>query len=125
MENFWAGFVKAAEENPEGHHVRRFLLGNPISSAIEAEPGKKLKSFGSAVGHQTLTGLGGLAAGGAAGAGLGAGAGALLGKNVGHTALLGALLGGQLGGLGGSFYGQHGAKASEIHGRHSKNKKKD
>ena len=126
MESFWAGFEKAAaEEKADGHHVRRFFLGNPISAAIEAEKGHKLDAFGDAYGHVTThQGVGGLAGGGL-GAGLGA-LGALATKrHPGIGAGIGALLGGSLGGGVGTITGTHGAKASEIHGRYSKNKKKD
>jgi hypothetical protein len=128
MNSFWEGFEKAAAGNPEGHHGRRFLLGNPISTAIEAEPGKKMQGFGEAFKHQTIQGLKGMGIGGVGGAGLGAAAGALasLAKSkridpeaVKLLAALGAGGGSYLGGAIGSMVGQHGRKASEIHGRYS------
>jgi hypothetical protein len=122
MENFWNGFVKAAEEDPEGHHVRRFFLSNPISAAIEARKGKKLQAFGEAWGHGLVEGLKGMGIGGAAGAGLGA-LGALATKKApGQGALMGGLTGSQLGSIYGGIKGTHGAEASKIHGRYSKHR---
>lgn len=120
----YPGMGKEAEDNPEGHHIRRALLGNPISTEIEAEPGHKLKGFGSAAKHyagQTLKGMG---IGGAAGAGLGALGGALSKGAIkpGQGALLGGLMGANVGGQIGGFKGRHDAEASRIHGENSKHK---
>lgn len=118
----------AADKKPEeGHHLRRAILGNPISGAIEAEKGKKLKTFGKAYGHALKeTGKGALV-GGAGGAALGAAIGAAKGGKAG--ALKGALGGGvsglHVGALAGSVKGQHDRRASEIHGEHSKHKTKE
>lgn len=132
----------AVEEQPEGHIIRRALLGNPISAAIEAEPGEKMRSFGEGYGHlvaQQLLGAGkGALIGGGAGALLGGGLGLagpfLPGRPVGklEAALRTAGTLGTLGGIGGagvgSIYGNlkgHlGQEASEIHGRRSKHGKK-
>jgi hypothetical protein len=125
--------AKLAKEDPEGHHLRRFLLGNPISSAIEARKGEKTKAFGHALAHgavETAKGLGkGVAAGGAAGALGGLGAALIKKGPKGKNALLGAGLGAGAGSLAGTIYGsakgQHGREASKIHGQYSKHKKED
>ena len=113
-----------AKKEPGNHYVRRALLGNPISSAIEAEKGKKLKAFGSAAGH----GLASTAKGMVGGAGVGAGVGALASlaskgrvkARVGSA--LGAATGGGLGAIGGAYKGNFGSKGTEIHKRYSKDK---
>lgn len=124
MEKFWDGFVKGAEakEGPEGHHIRRMFLGNPISSAIEAKKGKKMQAFGHAYGHhlaETGKGLGvGALAGGAAGLLASA---VTKGRIAPHRgAGIGALGGGYLGAAAGALKGNHGAEASNIHGKYSK-----
>lgn len=126
MKNFWIGFEKSAEakEGPEGHQVRRFLLSNPVSSAIEAKKGKKMKAFGSATKHLVGQGLKGMGIGGAAGAGAGLVASALSKGRLhpGAGAAIGALGGANLGGSVGVLKGNHDAEASRIHGEHSKNK---
>lgn len=117
----------AKEEKPEGHHIRRALLGNATSSAIEAEKGKKLKAFGGALKHEVGQSLKGTAIGGAAGAALGAGIGALKGgkSGAGTGALLGLAGGSQVGNIAGSIRGRHGEEASRLHGEHSKHKSKE
>lgn len=126
MENFWNGFIKAAGENPEGHHVRRFFLGNPVSAVIEAEKGKKLKAFGDALGHSLISMAGGASAGALGGAGLGAAMALRKGRvplsTVGNAMRQGASHGMAAGTILGSLRGQHGREASEIHGRYSKHK---
>jgi len=130
------GKEKAAASNPEGHHLRRALLGNPLSSAIEAAPGKKLDAYGEAHGHAMAEGWKGLGKGALIGGGLGAAAGALSGfkhappgaglrNTIGHglaTGLLGAGAGGVLGSAVGEVKGHHDAEASRIHGERSKHK---
>lgn len=122
MEKFWEGFVKEASDNPEGHHLRRALLGNPISAAIEAKKGKKWQAAGEAYTHQLKSGFKGLGAGAAAGAGLGTVAAAVLRKKLHLGAGLGAGIGAGLGSVAGQLHGTLGHKASEIHGKYSKNK---
>jgi len=127
----------AAEDNPEGHHVRRALLGNPISAAIEAKPGHKMNQFGKAYGHAAVESAKGTGKGLLAGGALGALGGAAHGAATGHGgkgramgALRGAGFGGAVGGLGGAsvgslagaIKGNHGAEASRIHGEKSQNK---
>lgn len=112
----------AKDEDPKGHHLRRSLLGNATSAAIEAEKGKKLKAFGEAAGNSAKNSAGGLGLGAAAGGALGAGLGALKGGKDGarRGAAAGALAGAGLGAMAGKLRGEHGAKASEIHGKYSK-----
>jgi hypothetical protein len=122
---------KQAKSDPEGHQVRRALLGNPVSSAIEAKPGHKGEAFGKAFGHEAKEGLKGFGkgavTGGAGGAIAGAVHGAAKGKGLrgaiseaGKGALLGGAVGGHVGGIAGTLKGRHGAEASRIHGEHSK-----
>lgn len=123
--SFWVGFTKAAEENPEGHYLRRTLLGNSLSSAIEAKEGYKARAFGNALGNTAVQVLKGGGLGAAGGAGLGLAAG-LLSKGklrVDGTVPAGAYAGGALGTLAGAVKGRFGAEASRIHGEHSKHKK--
>lgn len=125
MENFWNGFEKqASAEEAEKHHVRRFFLGNPISSAIEAKKGKKMESFGKAYVHKLVSAGKGLSVGAASGALAGLAASALSkGRfHPGHAALLGAVIGGGLGGNVMAVKATHDTKASKIHGEHSKYK---
>lgn len=114
----------AKEDKPEGHHFRRALLGNPVSAAVEARKGSKMKAFGEASGHNVKEQLKGLGVGGAIGAAGGAVAGALKGGKKG--AIKGALTGGGIGAVAGqtagNIKGTHDSKASEIHGKYSKNK---
>ena len=118
--------AKGKDDHPGGHHIRRALLGNPVSSAIEAEKGKKLRSFGGALKHELGQSLKGTAIGGGAGAALGAGIGALKGGKSGAKAgaLAGGYLGGNIGSLAGVMRGRHGAHASELHARYSKHRDK-
>jgi hypothetical protein len=116
---------KTAAEDPKGHHLRRHLLGNATSAAIEAKKGKKMKAFGEALKHEAGSTIKGTGIGGAAGAALGAGASLLSKGKVkpGTGARVGASLGGYAGGAVGQTKGRHGAKASEIHGKYSKHNK--
>lgn len=111
--------------DPEGHFVRRALLGNPISSAIEAEKGKKMKAFGKAWLHGAGEALKGVGVGGAGGAATGALASlASRGKiRPKAGALLGGALGANAGAAVGGIKGHFDEKASKIHGEYSKNKK--
>lgn len=118
--------------------VRRALLGNPVSSAIEAKPGHKMEAYGKAYGHlasTTLQHMGkptavGAALGGAAGAAHGAATGggglkARLARTAMHGgvgALAGATGGATVGSIHGGIKGNYGAEASRIHGEHSKHK---
>lgn len=124
---------KTAEASPEGHKLRRALLGNPISAAIEAKPGQRMEAYGQANGNLKGKTLGDAARGLGIGALGGALAGGLAGGLSGPTGGLknaligagqGALLGGGAGGIAGLQVGQirgHlGADASRIHGEHSK-----
>jgi len=124
MQHFWVGFAKAAKENPEGHYIRRALLGNPLSSAIEAKGGEKVDSFRRAMIHGVDETLQGMGVGAAMGAGLGM-ASSLASNRASHgeAALLGGSLGGALGGTVGLLYGRFSGEASRIHGEHSKYKK--
>ena len=115
---------------PEGHHLRRALLGNPVSSAIEAKPGSRIDAWGEATGHSAAETLKGGLKGTALGAGLGAAGGlglALLNKGqpakaLGYGAGMGAYAGGLLGSTYGGIKGHHGAEASRIHGARSAEK---
>jgi hypothetical protein len=119
------GLEKGASD-PQGHHIRRAILGNPVSSAIEAAPGSRLDAYGDAWGNAAKHTLGGALTGGAVGGGLGllGGAGlAALTKDPRAAASLvpaGAALGAGVGGLIGNVRGNHGAEASRIHGARSK-----
>lgn len=119
--------MKVAKGDPEGHHVRRALLGNATSAAIEAEKGKKLKAFGAGIKHEVGQTLKGIAAGGLGGAALGAGAAALSKGKIrpGQGAAVGGNTGMNVGSMIGSIKGRHGRKASEIHGRYSKHRDKE
>ena len=127
---------KTAAAEPEGHHIRRALIGNPLSSAIEAKPGSRLDAFGEANGHVQAEGLKGVLKGGLGGAALGALAGGFAGarsappgsmlRNGIGTALAGGLVGGSLGaplgGAVGSVKGHLDEEASRIHGARSQHK---
>ena len=123
---------KAAAGNLEGHHIRRELLGNSLSSAIEAKPGHKGEAFGKAYANDLKSRMKGLAVGGGGGAAVGGIGGAIHGAMKGGAkgalagAGKGALIGGAIGGAGGTavgtFKGTHGDEASRIHGEHSKHK---
>ena len=124
------------QDAPDKHHVRRAFLGNPVSSAIEAKKGDKLKAFGGAYVNRLKEGVKGMAAGGAAGAALGTaaavakggkkglskGVGKALKKGLKGGGATGGVVGANVGGLAGDIKGNHGAKASELHAKHSKNK---
>ena len=117
--------TKYAKEDPEGHHLRRYLLSNPISTAIESESGKKTKGFGEALGHNITEQLAGIGKGMTVGSGLGAlgGIAKLHTGGVIPAMASGAILGAHIGGLYGFLKGQHGSEASRIHGKHSKHRK--
>ena len=131
--------LKLAAADPEGHMLRRALLGNPISSAMEAQQGQKGRAFSEALGHAQKEVLlnsalgGGLGAGvGGIGTALGAAAAAPSGKRLlgaAKKAPLGALVGlggGAFIGSGiGTMRGHLGREASEIHGRYSKERAKE
>jgi hypothetical protein len=124
--------AKTAAENPEGHHLRRAVLGTPVSAAIEAESGSKAKAFGNTFYHGVSEQLKGLGNGAVGGGVLGGAAGAIHGGLTGGASkalshgLAGAGAGAALGGYGGAAYGalkgQHGAEASRLHGEHSKHR---
>lgn len=127
--------AKVAEESgkKETHYVRRALLGNPLSSAIEAPMGRKMEAYGQAAGHTYGNAMVGGVAGGAAGAAVGGAAGAAGSKYLGRAllhpsqartmmahksgkgALAGAALGAGLGLLGGALHGEFGQRGTEIH----------
>ncbi len=127
---------KKAAAAPEGHFLRRALLGNPNSAAMEAAPGSRLDAYGEANGHVQAEGLKGVLKGGLGGAALGALAGGFAGarsappgsmlRNGVGTALAGGLAAGALGaGFGGgvgSIKGHLDSEASRIHGARSKHK---
>lgn len=122
-----ASATKVAKGDPEGHHLRRHLLSNPVSSAIEARKGSKGKAFLEAAGNNLKETAKGTGVGAAAGSALGAAAAAAGGKGPIKKRLLqgagfGALGGAQIGAAVGGIKGNHGAKASEIHGKYSKHK---
>lgn len=133
LEKAASALGKFAEQGPEGHKLRRALLGNPVSAAIEAKKGKKMDAFGKAYKHQVVEGVKGLGKGAVGGAALGAAAGAVRGAVKGGRkgAMQGAATGAGVGGYGGAavggnygaFKGTLGAEASRIHGEHSKHKK--
>jgi hypothetical protein len=135
-----AALAKVAGDTPEGHYIRRGLLGNALSSAIEAKPGEKLKAYGDAYSNSVKKTLGGAGKGLVGGSAVGGLAGAAHGAiktpgnaktkalaalaGAGKGALLGAGAGTAAGGLGGSLQGAFGSDASKIHGKYSENKKK-
>ena len=139
---------KVAKGKPEeGHHVRRAVIGTPLSAAIEAKKGKKGRAFSEALknqfGEMADGGKKGLRVGARVGAGVGAVGGAVDGASkakgggkakllsglagAGRGAVAGGLTGSLLGGYTGAmlkgFKANHGEKASKIHGKYSKNKK--
>jgi len=141
--NYFAQEKLAAEDK---HYVRRVLLGNPISGAIEAKKGKKAETFVNAVGHSVKETLKGIGKGALGGAGVGAvvsaakgakdamkGGGTtkekimkgLLGaaKSSGKGAGIGALVGGVGGSYVGEIKGDLGGEATRIHNQYSKAKK--
>lgn len=133
-----AAVAKLAGDESEKHYLRRALLGNPISAAIEAKKGQKGRAFNDAAGnvygktlHDSAVGTaGGAAAGALGGAARGAvktpgGAkakalGALAG--AGKGALIGGALGSGGGAVSGMIRGHYGKDASKIHGERSKTK---
>lgn len=120
--NFRTGFEKIAKE--ENHYIRRALLGNPLSAAIEAEKGKKTKAWGEARKHM----LGQSTKGFGLGATLGIGAGGLAtllskGKIKPLKSLaVGGGVGAILGSGGGNIKGQFDEEATKLHNKYSKNK---
>lgn len=126
-----AGRLLAKVANPEGHHLRRALLGNAESAAIEAKPEHAFQAKNQAEGYASQQSWKGLANGGLAGGALGAVGGALAGHragaSVGRSGLLGsavgALGGAMLGGVAGGIKGNHDSTASKLHGQYSQYKK--
>lgn len=140
-----ARLQKVAAGGPEGHHLRRFALGNPASAAAEAGKGDRMKAYEHATGHKEVQKSIGGAIGGAAGA-VGGGAvarrsskavgavakkleesgshftGKAKGLATAGGAILGAAAGGSLGRAVGAIKGDHDREASRIHGLYSKNK---
>lgn len=124
--------AKIAGNTPEGHHIRRALLGPGNSAAIEAKPELAMQAKMHADGYANQQGWKGLTTGGLIGAGAGGAAGAAAGAHSGSLrnalvlglggAALGGATGATLGGAVGSVKGTHDAAASAIHGLYSKNK---
>ncbi len=116
--------AKEASADPEGHYVRRAILGNPVSAAVEAAPGERLNAFGEASGHHMAETLRGTGQGAVLGGGLGAAGGLALGalnrgqplKAMGYGAAIGGGAGAVLGNVVGQLRGQFGSEASRIHG---------
>lgn len=126
MNEFWTGFEKQAEAkaNPEGHQLRRFFMGLPLSAAIEAKRGLKRKAAWEGAKQEFKGGLKGTGLGGAVGT-LGGALASLASKgkvSPRQGALAGGMAGSEVGGVIGLHHARHGAKGSEIHGRYSKNK---
>ena len=122
--NFVEGFEKVAKKE-ENHQLRRALIGNPISSAIESKKGKKWESFKDAWKHQFVEGAKGLGIGAASGGAIGAMT--KLHPKLRHIptknlAIIGAGVGSNVGATAGVIKGTHDSRATEIHNKHSKNK---
>jgi len=114
------------------HRLRRFMIGNPASAALEADKGKKTDAFADAFKHQLAETWKGRSVGAAGGAATGG----LLGWNMpaqhrgsgtkGQTAaLIGTglgLLGAGVGGLFGKLKGKLDEEADAIHQRYSSQK---
>jgi hypothetical protein len=118
---FNAGFEKVAKEK-EDHTMSRALLGNPVSAAVHARKGEKLKAGGHALKHLAGQSLKGLGIGAGAGSLVGAGVGALKGGKEGakRGALIGGGLTGYLGGAAGALKGHLGSEATKIHKKYQK-----
>jgi hypothetical protein len=107
----------------EKHYLRRAAMSTPLSAAVEAEKGKKLRAFGGTAGHLAAETGKGMIGGALAGLGVNAGIKALKkGKLRGMDPSLAAAAGSIIGGDIGSLRGNYGRKASELHGKYSKNK---
>lgn len=124
-QNFVDGFYKESEEKKKEHKLRRLIMGNHLSAAIEAKPGHKVEAFRKASIHAGKEALKGAGVGGVIGGLAGAGIGALKGgkdlaKNMG---LLGFGAGAGLGTNVGFIKGNIDSKASKIHSEYSKHKK--
>jgi len=97
--------------------IKRTLLGNPISAALDAKKGKRIEAYTDALGHQWgQEGLGALK-GLAGGAALGGAYGALTG-NFPAGLIQGAAAGGSAGRMYGGYKGHMDEKATEIYRRH-------
>jgi len=126
---------EAEDKDKDKHRLRRALLGNPISAAVEAKKGRKLDAFSNAVGHSGVESVRGAGVGGLAGAGVGALVGGVKGalKGGGRKGALrgaaagassGGVIGGGSGGYLGALKGHFDSRADEIHSEYSKHKKK-
>jgi hypothetical protein len=121
---------KKAASNPEGHYLRRALLGNSESAAIEAKPEHAFQAKNQAEGYANQQGWKGLTHGGLAGGLLGAVGGAVAGSRAGASSLGTGLLGGAAGALGGatlgslagSVKGNLDSTASKLHGQYSQHR---
>lgn len=132
--SFWDGFEKQATKKEDTHKMQRFLLGNPLSAAIEAKSGKRGQAFKESYKHslkETGKGLG-----------VGAGGGAILAAlfhplartgvlgqkmkhiadhiHAGQAAGAGAMAGGLVGSTVGGVRGQFGEEATKIHQKYIK-----
>lgn len=118
-DNFWNGFEKRAEEKKEKRHlVRRMLLGNPVSSAISAEKGKKLKAYAENYKADLPVALKGLGVGSAGGAAIGALAGGKGNRRLGAAA--GGYLGGILGSAGNMMKHTLSPESQKLHDKYKK-----
>jgi len=121
---------KKAASNPEGHYLRRALLGNAESAAIEAKPEHAFQAKNQAESYIKQQGWKGFTGGGLAGGALGAAGGALAGLSSGASPVHAGLLGGAVGALGGSILGGAAGSvkgnldstASKLHGQHSQHR---
>jgi hypothetical protein len=111
---FAQGFEKIAKEK-EDHTLSRVALGNPISAAIHAGKGKKLKAFRRAYGHAMIESLKGAGMGGAIGAAGGAAIGAAKHGKLKNGLMLGGLGGAYAGLVAGGIKGNYGSAAGKIH----------
>lgn len=101
------GEVVNFEESPDKHYVARTFLGTPLTSAIVAKKGEKIKAYA----HQTGHGLYEMGKLGAAGAGIGAAIGSVAGRgNIAGA----AAAGGVLGAYAGAFKGNYDKRSTEI-----------
>jgi hypothetical protein len=116
---FWRGFEKQAEDDPSGHHVRRFVLGLPMSSALEAKGfGNKARVAITAGRHVASGSLKGGTVGGLGGGALGALLAAKHGVSpamITAAAVVGATIGSQLGSSVGRLVAEQDDEASQIH----------
>jgi len=122
MKTFWDGFEKQAAKKEDKHYVRRALLGTPISAAIGAKKGKKMKAFGETYMHAAKESLKGTGVGGAGGALAGLLASAITKGKIKpqHGAAFGGMTGAGAGSVAGNLKGQFDPKATRLHQRYSK-----